>query len=278
MTHMPEPSFHYQPMLDCATENLARPVSEWTFKTDQRLREVTEHVDPDQGHVLLAAALEHFAHLPLLERVPPIALENDAIGQPYAAYQTYFEPLGITCSPQNFQWLWHALLFMRHLRTQNVSQTHIFEIGAGTGGLALYITRLADLFDLTIESYTTIDVPEMAALQAAYFAQISAPVKTIHGGDGDVLAELVSRDGTKALFSCWAFAEFGQETQDWYAEHLVRHVDHGWLVWNTSSLWAHRDRNEIYTFMDKPVTIEDDRIPDYGTQAMGNWDMKFVHW
>lgn len=266
----PPPTHNYLPMLEACGEALRQAPSEWTFKGDHRYREILEHLRPEQAEEIIIAAQERFPEA--LRRLAGIAAENDSLGQPV---KTHFASVGVMCSPSNLRYLWHACLVLDHLRSVNVRQTSVVEIGAGYGGLALYVHRLANLFSVGIERYTTVDLPQMAALQQRFGEALGLSIEGVDGSDGFALQRIVARPEPKVLCSIYAFAEFDEATQDWYAEQIIRHCEHGFVLWNYAPTWLHRGPNPLYAFIDRPLRVVGDTVPDY---RLERWHMLDVTW
>jgi len=273
MTQGPPASFWYDALVQSCRDNLALPPEQWTFKADKRFTDYLEHLFVEQGHEIIAGINDQFPDIrdEVFVRLQHLSLTNDKYGQPP---HVYFDDLGFGLAPTNLLWTWHSLLFFRQLHDSGCTSTDVLEIGAGYGGLALYMRGLCDLFGVTINHYTTLDLLEVSRLQAAYATAVGIDMEAIHGSDGAAIDRIMSYPGKKSVFSCYAYAEFDERTQEWYADKILQHTDHGLLIWNTYAGWGHRGPNPVFEFMSKPVTVEKAQIPTYVSQ----WDMQYVRW
>lgn len=213
---------------------VGRNPEEWTFKSNPVYQQILEHVSYDQGLAYLAQATQHLrwgARLRML--IAETALENDRLGQPV---RREFDALGISCSPTNMRYLWHALSIWDHVEQFEIKLPQFVEIGGGYGGLALWLHRLAPM---PIGSFTSVDLPEATAIQDACAREWGLSFSTA--------SAMVPGD---FLISAYAFSEFSPDLRAWYEQQVVRHCPHGWLAWNMIP---------VYPFTDKPLYIEDEQ-------------------
>lgn len=236
-------------------EHRDQPPAAWTFKGDPRYRRILEHVDPEHGDAYLALIRATPGWNVIRERVlMRTAQANDRLGGPIRAPSS----LGIDCSPTNLRYAWQAVLLEAHLARLRLWAADVIELGAGYGGLALYLDRL--LPRGLIRSHTLVDVPEAAAIQAAFCRQHRLSprrVRMADGTNGESLAGVLAATSParRALVSCYAFSEFGPAMRDWYAARLLRHCPHGFMVWNGKAVTG----TVPYAFTDAPLTVEDER-------------------
>jgi len=212
-----------------ATDMVKYP-AEWTFKSNAVYQQILEHVTLEQGHEYLRLAMAHERwSARFREMVCETALRNDMYGKPVRAD---FDSLGISCSPTNMRYLWHALCIWDHVRSLRIQRPQFVEIGGGYGGLHLWLSKMGS-FD-----YASCDLVEAKALQEQYAA--------IHG------LKLVEPDqllGERFLVSAYAFSEFEPPVRRFYEDGIVKTCKHGWLLWNMIL---------VYEFTDKPLTITDE--------------------
>jgi hypothetical protein len=265
-TTAPAPTSNFDAYRAACAEAAAQPPSAWAFKSDPRYTRILEHVTPEQGGAFLSRVRDDFpADWDTVHAVlPRLVARNDALGRPTVAP---FPEVGLTCSPSNFRYLYHALRVLRHLDRLGLHRVGIFELGGGYGGLALYVFGLAAGTGLHSLAYTTVDVPEAAALQAVYAREADLPVWSVNGLDPAALeAALHAGDGDavpRYLISAYAFSEFDAETRAWYEHRLVRRCPHGFLVWNFPvPLVGEAEKplgGPVYPFVDAPLTTEPER-------------------
>lgn len=205
--------------------------SDWSFKRQPAYQQILEHVSQEQGLAYLALAMQHPRWGGSFRTtVAETALANDLYGQPRRAD---FDVLGISCSPTNMRYLWHALCVWDHVGALGIDAPSFVEIGGGYGGLALWMYRLAPRRRL---SYAIIDVPEASTIQRRYL--------DLHG------VTLPAGVSGSFLISAYGFSEFSPPIRDEYERNVVRHCPHGWLAWNMIP---------VYPFTDALLTIEDER-------------------
>lgn len=204
-----------------ATDLLNSP-AEWTFKSNPVYQQILEHVSPQQGHEYLRQAMAHPSFR--MQKACEVALENDRYGKPE---RFDFDEVGITCSPTNWRYLWHALSILDY-EPQN-----IVEIGGGYGGLMLWLQRLSR----KPLGYQIYDLSEAKAVQRMY--------ADLHG-----LTLSTELPYPRFLVSAYGFSEFDEPTRRWYEQHVIPKCDHGWLLWNI---------NPLYPFTERQVTVEDEQ-------------------
>jgi hypothetical protein len=268
MVMAPTPSPDYDAYRQVLASEAMRPPAEWTFKGNPAYRRILEHVTTGQARLFIECARTEFATLwPAVSAVlPEIAALNDSLGKPE---QSWFNEIGITCSPSNLRYLWHALVVLRQIDALEQERMHIVELGGGYGGLALYVRELAHFFKTEVRKYTIVDVPEAIVIQSRTAEELGVPLHVVNGLDADDL-HLVSvpADGMQRFFvSAYGFAEFGRPLQDWYADRLVRHCQHGLLVWNEDRYW----NNPVHQFIEAPLTI----VPERPRIDRTNWFVSF---
>ncbi len=245
---------------------------DWTFKRDDGYRQVLEHVDAAQGRAFLdwCATTETTLDWEVVVRLANL---NDSFGAPFTAD---YPGLG-QFSPSNWRYLCHALKVWRHIDNLGLEDVDIIELGGGYGGLALYVRGLAAGRDVRLGNYTLVDLPEASILQVKFAAATSTRAQVINGLDADSIG-WVLKDGTKGpprlLVSAYAFSEFDQEMRDWYAERLIRHCEHGLIVWNCPDGFPGFEKplgGPVYQFIDQPLTVEPDLPPLYVGHQLVTW-------
>jgi len=268
VTVAPSPTSNYNSYREVLREACGQQPSEWTFKTDPRYQVVLEHVTHNQGFQFIEQVrVEYETYWPdILAVLPEIVRENDRYGVPGTAL---YEVLGFWCSPSNFRYLSQAMRLFTHAESLGLHEIHVLELGGGYGGLALYVYRLAHLFpSIHIDAYSMIDLPEAAIVQMKMAEVLNLPTESVNGLDELALAWVLDRSqASRFLYSAYAFSEFDADTRDWYAEHLVRHCDHGMVVWNfVNGVVGIAEKvlgGPPYQFVDKPLKVERDRPAMY---------------
>jgi hypothetical protein len=268
VTVAPSPTTNYDRYREALLVACGQQPEQWSFKSDVRYQLVLEHVTHNQGLQFIDQIRAEYPTYwdGILAVLPEIVRENDRYGTPAV------EPcdlLGFPCSPSNFRYLSQAMRLFTHAESLGLQAIHVLELGAGYGGLALYVYRLAHLFpSLFIAAYTTVDLPDAATVQSRMAAALNVPIVSVNGLDEMAIAWALKRSqASRFLFSAYAFSEFDADTRAWYVEHLVRHCDHGVVIWNFVNGVVGLDPKilggPVYQFIDKPLKVERDRPAMY---------------
>lgn len=277
MNAPPVPTSNYTGYRDAVREALEVPPEAWAFKADARYRIVLEHDSEVWAAGFYAVAAETCTNAKrwdaLLALLPKMVAENDRYGAPLVKP---CPPLVFVCSPTNFRYFCHATLILHHLERLRLPAVHLVEIGGGYGGLALYLHRMAPLFPTVLRSHTSIDLPEVAELQARYAAAVGTPLRAINGLDEQALAGVFLPDDPypRYCISAFAFSEFDAETRAWYEHRVTRRCPHGFIIWNFHTPLEGFDKvlgGPLYPFVDAPLEVE----PERPTTGLGNLVVKW---
>ncbi len=265
VTRAPSPTTNYNSYRVVLQEACGQEPEQWTFKSDPRYRLVLEHVTRREGlDFLYQIQAEHPTEWPaVLELLPDIVRDTERYGKPAVEP---FDVLGFPCSPSNFRYLSQALRLWTHAVRCGMQRMHVVEIGGGYGALALYVHRLANLFPVSLDRYTIIDLPEATHIQARTAKELHVPLHVANGLNAQSIeAAIVASDASRFLFSAYAFSEFDADTRAWYEELVVRHCEHGLLVWNFHDgpygIWDRPIGGPVYQFVDKPLRVDRHRPP-----------------
>ena len=129
-----------------------------------------------------------------------------------------------------------------------LEKVDIIEIGGGYGGLCFYIHKLAHLFNITINTYSIFDLKQALQLQGKYLAALH-----IKGVQCLELDNIKGLQKDSFLISNYAFSEISMDLQKRYIDTvLTPYVSYGFLAWNAIN---------VYQFIDKTITVEDDYPP-----------------
>lgn len=267
MTAPPEPTTNYTAYRAACAEAASQAPAEWTFKSDPRYRHILEHVTAAQAVEFGNLAAETCADSTTLwAAIEPlfhkVCATNDQVGCPVVER---IPGLDLSCSPSNLRYLCHAVMIWRHLERLGLKAVHIVELGGGYGGLALYLARLSRFFWPRLASHTSIDLPEVAALQVRYARVMGIRLRAVSGLDAEsVDLAFHPDDGIPRYFiSCYAFSEFDAETRAWYEHRVACRCAHGFLVWNFAQpLLGVAEKplgGPLYPFVDAPLTVEPER-------------------
>lgn len=196
------------------------------FKRDIRYNQILEHTSIDQG--LQYLNLIHKTSI-RQDEIKGFCTLNDSFGNPVK------HNFGIvTCSPSSLRYIYHAHLILSHFKTFNIP-INIVEIGGGYGGLYLAICFFAKKYDIIIQSYTIIDLPVVSKFQELYLSNFSLeiPVEFV---DSTTYGSTLSKPDL-FLISNYCFSEIAMEHQKKYIDKLFSKISHGFLAWNTISVY-----------------------------------------
>ncbi len=267
MINPPETLSMYWNYLEAVREALEQPPHAWTFKSDKRYREVLEHTP-----TLFAQAMLEWSQAALpglsMDYVKGLCHLNDSLGKPE---QVPIRGLG-TYSTSNMKYLCHAIKVWQHIDSLGMEQVHIYEIGAGYGGLALWVDGLRPYFRTEHVTYTSFDLPDVAQLQNRYAEALDV---SLYARDQ---AWVSTHDAPDSRFciSIYAFSEFDQLTRDWYVDRVMRHCRHGLIIWNFAEnqcmgLDGRLFGGPVYKFVDWPITRVLDEPRLYAWHEMVTW-------
>lgn len=203
-----------------------------TFKSSPEYRSILEHVYPEVGARLLASLREEFKEVSD-DSIARYIEANDRLGMPSKASIAGWN--GPLASPSCFRYIYHAHLILQHMKSLNLTNVDIVEIGGGYGGLCLAISHFAASFNISIGTYSLIDLAPVAKLQGAYLAHYS-PLPNIskvttHDAErfGD---DIPVNEHPLYLISCYAFGEIRRDYQESYIATLFPKVSHGFILYN----------------------------------------------
>ena len=226
------------------------------FKSSDDYRSILEHVSQDLGNKYYDLIKKEFFIED--EKIVKFCELNDFYGSPD---KYLIKNLNTIVSPTSLRYIFHSLLIIDHIRSLNLSNLNIVEVGAGYGGLALCMNYFGS--DL-IESYTCIDFPEVLQLQKLYLSkfQLNFPVSFV-----DCSTFGYSIDKPNIFFiSNYGFSEISETKRNKYSEILIPKVQHGFMSWCGV---------DVYNFGKSEVKFVDERpMTAGGGFASGN---KFVY-
>jgi len=155
---------------------------------------------------------------------------NDSIGNPNK------EDFGfLICSPSSLRYIFHAHLILTLLSSLNLPSIDIVEIGGGYGGLCLAIQHFSKKYNISINSYSIIDLHIISNLQKLYLSKL-VPSLNIDYVDASTFGSCISKQNM-FLVSNYCFSEISKENQEKYIENLFPKVSHGFIAWNNIPLY-----------------------------------------
>jgi hypothetical protein len=209
------------------------------FKTHPNYTYVLEHVTPAQG----CQYLLHIGRKTDLteEEIGAFCILNDSVGNPKTAYFGFMEG-----SPSSLRYILHAHLILTHLKSLNLPSNDLVEIGGGYGGLALAIYHFAKRYDVSIHSYTIIDLPCVTKLQDLYMSSVMPSANVITVDATTYGASISKRD--MFLISNYCYSGLSKDHQEKYRTTLFSKVSHGFMTWNHIPIhnfgFSYRDEEE----------------------------------
>jgi hypothetical protein len=211
-----------------------------TFKSNGDYTYVLEHVGQDHGNEYYRLIKSEFSIED--DKIGDFCRLNDSFGNP----TKYFIPgCNIRVSPTSLRYIYHTCLILEHIRSLDLTDLNIVEVGAGYGGLALCMNFFGSD---RIRSYTCIDLPEALQLQELYLSkfQMKFPVSFVPCSTFGS-----SMDSTNLfMISNYCFSEISDTNRAKYSEILIPKVQHGFIVWNAI---------DVYDFGKGSVRVVDER-------------------
>lgn len=226
----------------CRTGDLAN------FKMSNKYREILEHVTPEIGNQYLECIRSrtsiHDADISAYCSI------NDAVG---SSIKTRYGELYV--SPSSLRYIFHAHLIFTHIKSLNISSTNITEVGGGYGGLCLALHYFANVYGVSINSYTIIDLPNPLKLQRLYLSKVSASLKVNFVDSSTYGEQIGNRD--LYLISNYCFSEISSENQKQYIQKLFPKVSHGFMAWNFIPVYNFKPDMKIE--VEYPLTGKDNK-------------------
>jgi hypothetical protein len=203
------------------------------FKSNDEYNAILEHVSHSQGQEYLdhIRKSEFFAKFGLSDSdIIRMTSENDRIGNPRLSSYDFGQ-----CSPTSLRYIYHGILALEHIMKKDIKQVKIVEVGCGYGGLFLIIDRLSKMCNVKLEKYYLIDLEPAILLQEKYLSNFKIETEfTLHNASysGSDL-----EDSDLYLISNYCLGEIGEELVNKYVIELFPKVSHGFLTWNTETIW-----------------------------------------
>ena len=131
------------------------------FKSNNDYRGILEHVSQNQGQQYYELIKNEFNITN--ESIIDFVNLNDRLGCPIK-----YNINNIICSPTSLRYIYHALIILKYIKSLNLNNLNIVEIGGGYGGLCLAINYFQKFFNLNITEYNIIDLDQALKLQQKY--------------------------------------------------------------------------------------------------------------
>ena len=205
-------------------------ISHSNFKTKKEYNSILEHVSLENGNYYLKLIELEFPQI-YFEDIKQFVTINDKYGFPQKYTFTYKNTENLIASPTSLRYIYHSLLILTHLKSVQLSS--IVEIGCGYGGLFLAICYFSKLFDIKIDNYYIIDLPDVCELINSYLQLHDKEINinySLHscyeyGKDID--------ENNLFLISNYCFTEITDEHRTNYVNNVFNKVKNGFIVWQT---------------------------------------------
>jgi len=231
----------YSTYVNNVRENLNLNNTKWNFKEDSNYRWVLEHVSIQEGEKYLELLNNNSKFINNKASIINICIENDKYGKPIKSTFNKF----CICSPTNLRYIYHAFLILEYMNKKNLSNINIIEIGGGYGGLALFIHRLSNIFNIELSSYTIFDLKDVIILQKKYLELHNINnINTLDIYDNDY-KNILKKESF--LISNYGFSEFRENIRNDYSNQIIKpYVSYGFLAWNGVPLYNFSDKKMIH--------------------------------
>ena len=198
------------------------------FKRNETYRGMLEHVSTEFGTQYLQA-IQAFTQFSL-EDIGAFSTLNDSIGSPLKS-----DYKGLSISPSNLRYIFQSHLILTHLRSLDLPQIDIVEVGGGYGGLCLALYHFAEKYGVKINSYSIVDLTDPSRLQKLYLSQIAPSLSVEFVNAATFGAEIPKTN--MFLISNYCFSEIPDNLQKEYIAKLFPKVSHGFMAWNWIPLY-----------------------------------------
>ena len=219
-----------------------------SFKCNKTYNNVLEHVDEEKGQQYYNCIKNEFELSD--ETILDFCRKNDFLGNPNKVNYSF----GL-CSPTSLRYVYFAHLILSELKKLNKTSTSLVEIGGGYGGLCLAIYHYAPNFQIQINKYYLIDLPEAVLLQKKYLDIFQIPNIEIH--NAETYGQDIQEDNLYCI-ATYSFSEIGGFYQNAYLCNLFPKVSHGFMVWNWEGS-VNLDR-DFASVVERPLTAEFNRF------------------
>ena len=193
------------------------------FKSNNNVTYMLEHVSFEQGQSYLQY-IKDICNTFTEDDIIRYCKENDKYGGG-VKYDFGF----IVTSPSNFRYILHAHLILTHMKSNNMNDVNIVEVGCGYGGLCLAIHSFSKLYNINILCYNLIDLPDISNLQKMYLSNFNMNDLTYHSSYE--YGANITNDNL-FLISNYCFSEISDYHQKQYIKTLFPKVIHGFMAWN----------------------------------------------
>ena len=216
-------AFLYNRWEACATSIAENRMTNWKSHPD--VTYMLEHEWELAAHIYI----DYLRPFLTDEQIQRIASKNDLYGG--ASIQTINN---IVTSPSSIRYIRHSYDTIEHIRSKNLNDVSIIEVGGGYGGLALAMFQMADIFNIRIKNYIIYDLPGVSKLQQYYLSQHGLDTQ-VEWRSSDLCGSDCDASDTNVLVSCYCMSEIPDAYRIEYLKNLLPKIQAAYLVWNWGS-------------------------------------------
>ena len=227
-----------------------------SFKTNNKYCGILEHVSFEYGEKYLNLILTEFSNINIDKIINYCAL-NDKYGNPRKEYFS-INNFNIHCSPTSLRYVYHSLLILKYIETNNCN--NIVEVGCGYGGLCLAINFFTSEFNVKLHKYYMIDLKEPLELIEKYISKHKEYIyMDIEYHDNITYGKNIQ---TNNLFfiSNYCYTEISNEHNKNYTDILLPKIKNGFIIWQNGGNKGSYPISDTNNILKKQVyKIEEER-------------------
>lgn len=207
-------------------ENLNLECDDWNFKSNNDYTYMLEHVSDKIGNLYLKEIVSEFKDIYTYNKSMLIELcnINDQYGK---TIKKYFDNFTL-CSPSNLRYIYQSLKILNYIKSLELNNIDLIEIGGGYGGLCFYVNKLSGIFNININSYTIFDLLYPSLLAKKYLLNLG-----IKNTNHYQLNNFNNLNINSFLISSYAFSELSEDIRIDYQQKIINpYTIHGFIAWN----------------------------------------------
>ena len=171
---------------------------------------------------------------------------NDSTGNPKKVFINKQLPL---CNPNSIKYIYIGLLNIKYILNNHIEINNFIEIGGGYGGQCLILLELFRLYNIKINKYILIDLPEVVKFQKKYLLRHKKEENCIFLSFNDFYNYNFEKENY--FFSCYCFGEISNDIRKIYYDNLFSCIHKGFIVWNINPIDLPR---KYFSFEEYPQT------------------------
>jgi hypothetical protein len=187
------------------------------FKQNPKYKWILEHVTSEEGEQYYNELKYVFDDRTILN----FCSLNDSVGNPHKNSVVR----NTNVSATSLRYLYHAHLILSNLQGRN-----IVEVGGGYGGLCLAIDFVSKLRNITISSYSIIDLKDIIRLQELYLKKFNLGFPVAFHDASTYGSNITTTDNF--LISNYCISEIAAKERHMYYNVLLPKISHGFIIWN----------------------------------------------